>query len=251
MKSNLHKIINIPKIFIPVIHFFFTGYTGICQETQLAYNDTVYNEKIKTTLLYNENDKLSDPVLRMGYQEKLVLTFDELSSEIGNYYYTFIHCGANWEPTSLMQSEYIEGFSYEQITDYELSFNTNIDYIHYTVKFPNENVSLKLSGNYIIKVYANFNENDMVLARRFSIIDPIVKINAQVKKPIMSKYMEDGQEIAFKVITGNPLIFSNNELNYEFHEGNVFQGGSEFRYFNIKSIRYQSEYIKSIEFARP
>ena len=29
---------------------------------------------------------------------------------------------------------------------------------------------------------------------------------------------------------------------------NIFKGGNEFRYFDIKSIRYQTEYVKGIDF---
>jgi hypothetical protein len=32
---------------------------------------------------------------------------------------------------------------------------------------------------------------------------------------------------------------------------NIFQGGNEFRYFDIKSIRYISEYVRFIDFAAP
>jgi hypothetical protein len=49
-----------------------------------------------------------------------------------------------------------------------------------------------------------------------------------------------------------PDIFGNNEVIYNsLSEKNIFSGGNEFRYFDIKSIRYQSEFIKRIDFLSP
>jgi hypothetical protein len=47
-----------------------------------------------------------------------------------------------------------------------------------------------------------------------------------------------------------PEFVGNNELKYNsLSDKNIFSGGNEFRYFDIKSIRYQSEYISKIDFA--
>ena len=47
-----------------------------------------------------------------------------------------------------------------------------------------------------------------------------------------------------------PDFYGNGELKYNsLSDKNIFPGGNEFRYFDIKSIRYQSEYVKSIDYA--
>ena len=43
-----------------------------------------------------------------------------------------------------------------------------------------------------------------------------------------------------------PLFVKDDELVYDYDDVNVFDGGSEFRAFDIKSIRYHSERIKNI-----
>ena len=45
-----------------------------------------------------------------------------------------------------------------------------------------------------------------------------------------------------------PLFVKQNQLIYDYEEGNTFESGNEFRYFDTKSIRYHSEKIKEIEF---
>ena len=49
-----------------------------------------------------------------------------------------------------------------------------------------------------------------------------------------------------------PDFYGNNELKYNsLSDKNIFKGGNEYRYFDIKSIRYLSEYIKSIDYVIP
>ncbi len=280
MNKFIYYNIKIHLIFAFKVVFIFPSISQANNiETDTIIQDKIYKKTIKTVLLHKTDDKLSEPLLRTGYGETLVLSFDDLVSNIKDYYYTFVHCDAYWRPTDLQLFDYLEGLSYDQIENYQLSFNTNIDYVHYTLEFPNSNISLKLSGNYIIKIYEDFDENKLVLTKRFSIVDPSVQINAAIKKPIMSKYMEEGQEVAFTINTESyyindpynelkiilkqnsrwdnaitltkPLFIRGNELSFEFHEQNVFSGDSEFRYFNIKSTRYKSQFVKEIEYIYP
>ena len=45
-----------------------------------------------------------------------------------------------------------------------------------------------------------------------------------------------------------PLFVKNDELIYEYDEGNTFLGNNEFRHFDIKSLRYHSQNIEDILF---
>ena len=44
------------------------------------------------------------------------------------------------------------------------------------------------------------------------------------------------------------MFIRNNELIYDYDEDNVFSAGNEYRHFDIKSMRYQSERIRKITF---
>ena len=49
-----------------------------------------------------------------------------------------------------------------------------------------------------------------------------------------------------------PEFYGNNKLNYNsLSDKNIFKGGNEYRYFDIKSIRYKTEYVRKIDFASP
>jgi hypothetical protein len=49
-----------------------------------------------------------------------------------------------------------------------------------------------------------------------------------------------------------PDFYGNNELKYNsLSDKNIFHGGNEYRYFDIKSVRYQTEYVNRIDFGAP
>jgi hypothetical protein len=243
------------------------------------YKDYTYSENIKTVLLFKKGWELSLPIIELNSDEKLQLMFDDLGSNTKNYYYTIIHCDTEWAPSNLSPSEYIDGFNENQIKNYFYSFNTTYDYVHYELTFPNDEISPKLCGNYILLVYEFDNPDAIILTRRFYIVDTKIGINAQIKRPSSPDFIDTGQEIDFSIIykgyyirdpfsdikinilqnnrydncisSLKPLFVKQNELEYSYNYENVFLGGSEYRYFDIKSMRYQSEHIKQIDFNYP
>lgn len=240
--------------------------------------DDLNARKVKSVQLFRHGWRLSYPIIELNGSDKLELCFDVLGNESENFSYTIVHCDADWRETNLAPSEYIDGFYEDQITDYSFSFNTKIPYTHYKLLLPNENLKPKLSGNYLLIVYDSFNKENIILKRAFYIYEPMIGIEAKVKRPMLTEYRDKGQEIDFSIdysgysiddpyqeirviVSQNgrfdneirnlkPLFVRPSELDYNYNEENIFMGGSEFRYFDIKSLRYQSEYIRSIEFKK-
>ncbi|MFH2143435.1 MAG: DUF5103 domain-containing protein [Bacteroidota bacterium] len=245
----------------------------------LRYNNHVYKDSIYTIQLHKEGWELTYPVINLDSEDRLLLSFDDLNPEIKNYYYTFVHCNTIWEPSGLMTNEFLEGFAENQINDYSFSFNTTIKYVHYSVVFPNDDVKFVYSGNYIVMVYEDFNQEKLVFTRRFSVVEQLAQIDAVIKQASQLDLRKSSQEIDFTikhsglqiddpyndikvVICQNnrwdnavkdikPLLIKNNELYYDYDQENVFEAGSEFRNFDIKSIRYQTQYIQEIVFKEP
>ncbi len=245
----------------------------------LRYQNHTYRKNIKTIQLHKENWELSYPVIKLKSDEKLVLSFDDLDADVKNYSYTFEHCNAKWESSNLLPNEFIDGFPENEIRNYEYSFNTTYQYTHYSLTFPNEDIDLLLSGNYVIKVYLDYNKDSLVLTRRFSIVEHKTEIIPLIKQATLIDKRKYCHEIDFTikhsgynindpfgelsvVITQNnrwdnakydlkPLFVKDNELVYDYDMENVFMAGSEFRNFDIKSIRYQSQYISQIEYVKP
>ncbi|MDG1477161.1 MAG: DUF5103 domain-containing protein, partial [Vicingaceae bacterium] len=93
-------------------------------ENFIRYDDYTYDDSIKTVLLYNMRNEMSYPIMSLNGNEQIKLSFDDLRRENSIYNYTIIHCNANWEPSNLEKSQYIEGFFEDELFDFDYSNNT-------------------------------------------------------------------------------------------------------------------------------
>jgi hypothetical protein len=255
------------SLLIPV---FFT------QAQDITYEDRIYDPNIETVLLYKAGNQLSDPVIRLNSNDKLWLSFDDFSKETFRFKYTFIHCNEFWEPSDLRQIDYLDGYFEGEILDYHFSLNAIPGYIHYTHVLPDPDMRIKLSGNYILKVYVdNDSDENVLFTRRFFVVEPVTTIETEIPYyPKRLEYTRKKQQIDLRILT--PDLFNAepkqrisvtiqqngrwdnakmgikatsvlmNELQYNFRDGIVFDGGNEFRHFDMKSFLYQSMYIRQI-----
>lgn len=248
------------------------------QANSLRYDNFIYKESIKTPEIHRKGHTLSYPVIELNTNDTIELTFDELSSDISDYYFTVIHCNSAWQPSGLSPSDFIDGFVENPVTAYKPSFNTLINYINYSIRIPDEYLRLKISGNYILFVYENSDKEQPVLTRRFFVTDTRTEITAEIKRATSIDLMKSHQEVDFNIkhtfrcndpygdikvfvsqnyrsdnmITSlKPLFVKNNELIYNYEDGNLFPGGSEFRWFDAKSVRYQTERVGTIVYKKP
>jgi type 9 secretion system plug protein len=243
-------------------------------DNYLRYENYVYVNNIKTVTLEKYGLQLSDPVIGLNSGDQLVLTFDDLDGDVKNYSYTFIHCNADWTPSQVIISQYLHSFFDAPLTDYQYAFNTLQTYTHYKLIFPNENLSPALSGNYLLKIFLTEYPDSVILTRRWMQFDSKVQIDANVKRATVIEDRYSKQEIDFSVaystnfiqnpfsdikitimqnsrwdntITNlKPLYLKDNLLDYNFDEENVFNGGNEFRNFDTRSLRFQTQFVKKI-----
>ena len=251
-----------------------------CLSTFASDNTSGYKSEIKkvsihTVQCYPLGWELSPPIVELNSQNQLQFSFDELGKDIQDYSYRIIHCDADWKSSSLSEFDFLDGFSENQIQDYEFSFNTNVDYVHYSLLLPNGDVKLKLSGNYILEVYQDFDVEKVILRQRFMILDSKIELKGKVKHPIDMDRRKTHQEVLFSIFHPNflidnphsdltvilrqndrsdgsqmkvkPIFIRKDELVFDNNQVYVFPGNNEFHYFDLKSFRYQSIYIRSIE----
>jgi hypothetical protein len=245
----------------------------------LDHKDFTYKSTIKSVRFHKKNWELSYPILDLKDQLSLILSFDDLGDQPETYSYTLVHCDHLWEPSQILKSDYIDGLQEEIIQDYEFSRNTHQNYVHYSLELPNEDMQFKLSGNYILKVFQNYDQDDLVLTRRFLVVDSKVKIEGGASRSNNLDFFHSHQEVDFKILHPNlrldnplynidvvlvqnfdwstaikdlePAFMATGELIYDYEEGNLFQGLSEFRHFDIKNLNYITEGIERIQFERP
>ena len=245
------------------------------EDLNVVLENKTYQKSIKTILVHRKGWELSNSAMQLNSNEVLQFSFDELGSNLGDYYYTVIHCTHDWKKSDIIESNYLEGFFQDYISTYKFSFNTVQPYVHYEVEIPNKNLKITQSGNYIFKVYKNNNQNEVVFTQRFKVYENIIATKAKVNRPTLLVERNYKQEIDFElditklnvlnlqedlhvVIQQNnrwdneitnltPLYIKGNELIYDYNnKENMFDGGNEFRFLDIKTLRYRGQKVKQI-----
>ncbi|MCU0362976.1 MAG: DUF5103 domain-containing protein [Bacteroidales bacterium] len=244
------------------------------------FDEKVFDDRIKTVLLHKEGWNLSYPVIKLKSSDRLILKFDLLGNNAETYYYTFVHCDKDWKKSGIFPNTYLNGYAENPIEAYRRSFNTTVSYFNYSLSFPNDRVEFVISGNYALVVYDAQNPSVPVITKRFVVTEDAVSISMNVGRPLMTKNNDTHQQVTFTVshpgLTFNdpvrtvfasilqngrwnsartnlkPDFFGTSELKFNsLSDKNIFSAGNEFRYFDIKSIRYQSEFVMRIDYVAP
>jgi hypothetical protein len=231
--------------------------------------DFIYNETIKTALLYpgadnaeNPSRLIGPPVIPLSSNRQLVLEFDDLKADYDNFRVKLIHCNADWTKSVLNDIEFTYEFNDYRITKFSQSFSTKIPYFHYYFEVP----KVKLSGNYVLVVFSD-NTRKPILSRRFMVYDNKVSITAQARFSQGIQQSRSEQQVDFSLdYKSLPLISPQSDLtvvlrqnfrwdnaktnfkptnirpfdkiiDYQFFNlENSFKGGNEFRYFDSRTL---------------
>jgi hypothetical protein len=243
-------------------------------DKQLRYEDYIYKPNIKTAQLYESTWEFSPPLIEFNSGQQLQLSFDDLDLNKKQYSLSLVHCDAKWNPSDLMISEYLSGYFDMNIINWSFSVNTLQKYAHYSVLFPTSGMALTKSGNYIVYVYENGDQKNLVLTRRFMVFQNKVTVVANIRQAVGNDDQYAKQHIDFNILSSgyditNPftdlkvVLTQNNrwdnaiydikptfttpqQLTYSLDDASTFNGGAEFRYFDTRSLRTYTERINKI-----
>lgn len=251
--------------------------TDYYDSTSIRYTNKIYKKSIHTPQIYKSGNELSYPFIELNSNDTLIASFDDFETDLHNYRYTIIHCDKNWNPSKLNFYEYAEGFEDNPIRNFAFSVNTFQSYIHYWITFPNEDLRITKSGNYLLVIYEE-DRNTPILTLRFFVYEQLSQIDAIAHQASLAEYRKTHQEVDFTIKTfmniNNPFtevsvvvsqnfrfdnaiydlkpqFIKDNEFIYNYEQENIFPGGSEFRWVDAKSIKFQSERIQAIVYERP
>lgn len=230
------------------------------------YRTAVFSEEIKTLQVLVNGEQLSRPVIELGSADRIDITFDELSYENSTFYYKIIHCNADWTESDLSSMEYLDGFDRNVIGTYDYSVSTTVNYIHYTLSLPNEDVRPTLSGNYAVLI-ARDNDFDagLVACACFSVVEPLASFAVNVTGATMLELNGRYQQLDIEVrvdevasrqpvtdfilvVSQNgradsrrhittPTYISGSTLQYKNSRQLIFEAGNQYR-----SIDFSSRY---------
>lgn len=239
----------------------------------------IYDPKIKTLRVITNDNFENPPLLLLGSDQYLTISFDELSSDINWISYRIIHCNANWQPSRISELEYLDGFNEISLDDVTPSFNTFVPYHHYRLQIPNDKVQLRLSGNYMVQFYRDDNPQQVIASACFSVFEHNTEILASVSTNTDIDFNRQHQQVSLRlgwkngmlsnpadelrvsviqnnrpdseVIVVNPTRFSANEAIYEHNRALIFEAGNNYRRFEITSHKYPGIGVEKISFFNP
>ncbi|MFN2313836.1 MAG: type IX secretion system plug protein domain-containing protein, partial [Bacteroidales bacterium] len=163
-------------------------------------------ENVKSITFEKDGLRPAYPFMQPWNGEELTLHFDIIESPGGSLWYSLIHCDRDWNMSDLFTSDYLKGFDENQITDYLPSFNTRVNYTHYSLKLPNNDVSFLVSGNYIITVWNQGEPDAPLLRRRFFVSEGSSSAQVVFRRPMKPGTTETHQRAEITVSTGSLAV---------------------------------------------
>jgi len=238
------------------------------------YTDSVYHHEIKSVEFYNTSKKASFPIIPLNSGETVTLGFDNLKGGTINYHYTLEHCDAEWNSSNISPTEYLKNYNDDLLSNYSYSIATVQKYTHYELKLPNDNIAPKIPGNYILKVYEDTDPTKLVLTRRLYVVSPKISVIGEIVPSADNATRQTNQKINFTLDYGNLrvqnpnrdvriLVMQNNrsetgimnnqptyirgtQLLYTDVSINDFPAGNEFRHFDTRTLKLNSQNIQHI-----
>lgn len=212
-------------------------------------------------------------VIALGSGQYFNVSFDDLNAQLRDLKYTVIHCTYDWKPTpSLMKSEYLNGFEEGYINEYAYSMTTLQHYLNYHFTFPNEDMQLSKSGNYLLCVYED--EEHLLFTYRLMVVEEKVSVHPDLQASTNVAERFTHQEIRFQVKpeavrlinpaqsvkvvlmqnkrADNAMLFpkpyaqQGEVLLYDKAGDNIMEGGSEFHRFNMRSMVKTLENVREV-----
>jgi len=202
-------------------------------------------------------------MIQLGGNEFIHIDFDLFDEKSERLYYSITHCNADWTPSDLNETEYIEGMNDREVEQCEGSFNTYANYFHYRLTLPNARTAFTLSGNYVVKFYSPSNPDEVFLIACFYVYENSVSVSAAVSGNTDISFNQGEQQVSLSIshpdleianpeedlkiyviqnhrpeqrrYVQNPMIISPTLLSYTHNPHLIFEGGNEFRRFEVLS----------------
>ncbi len=236
--------------------------------------DKVFMKNINGIKLFPLGNQFGYPIIPLGATMVLALHFDDLSSNIKNYSYTYQLCNADWQPVDLSEMDYINGFLQNRLTQYRASSIAAVKYIHYQALLPDKSCMPSKAGNYLLKVFLNGDTSKLAFTKRILIYNEQIPVGVKILSPYNSQLARTHQKVQFTINVAKcnifnpkqqlkvvvlqnyrwdnavtdiqPVFMRGNQYEYNGEQDCLFPAGRDYRWADLRSFRYQSERIASI-----
>lgn len=240
----------------------------------------IFDPTFRTLKIQRSDNFFLPPVISLRGDEALTVNFDRLGEDRDFLRYRLLHCNADWQPSGLVESEYLSGFNDLAIEDYAFSQNTFVHFVNYRIELPAEELRPLVSGNYLLQVYDEQDPGETLLQARFCVSEETVEIMAQAdsqtdrglngefqqldvildtgQTAIRNPYSDITLTVEQNAIPGtdavvirNPQRVQGNRVIYEHLNELIFPAGNEFRRFETVRADYPGMNVDSVRYVGP
>lgn len=256
-----------------------------------AQRNVVYSPMLHTLQVITNDDWMQPSVINLNSDDFVTVSFDYFSHDYHRFACHLIHCNADWKPSELFEVDYMDGFNDRPIEWYHNSLNTTFLYTHYAVDYPNDDLNIKVSGNYKLIIFdedadaadyaslPEYKKHPVVAEACFRVVEPCVSVSAEVSSNTDIDTHVSSQQVSFSIHHNDYLIdrperdlkvfVSQNDrpditvdniqptyinpgrLDYVHNKKLIFPGDNEFRRFEIINMYNSSQRVDRITFFDP
>lgn len=200
------------------------------------------------------------PTLGLNDMDVITLKFDLLGDVDIQLGYRLEHCDRDGEVSNLTVNEVFDGFNSFEIYDFDYSRTIEQQYSNYIIDLPNDDISFKLSGRYRLDII-NEDDGSILFSKDIYVVDDQVDIESTIRRSIFEGDLGTKQQLSVAVSydthlgidpyndvesqvirNGDPLSKREliakkaykGEIIYDDRDVNLFEGGNEFRQFDIR-----------------
>lgn len=250
------------------------------EEMERCYTHPLADD-VKTLRVITNGDFQQLPVIDNTNNSSLEISFDILSDEQVFLQYRLVHCDANWVPDDLSELDFVDGFQPTRVENVTPSFNTFINYWHYSLSFPNVDTRLLISGNYAVIFHPEDDPDSPVAMACFSVSEQMAFAGGEVSGKTDIDYRAEHQQLTLEcswsaarlpylnptsdlhlVVTQNhrpdtrrdilaPSRIDANKAYYEHQPNLIFEAGNTFRRFEFIDRHYATLGIEQLRFENP
>lgn len=239
----------------------------------------IFDNNVRSLKVCLASNMYVPPVLMMNSDDRLLVNFDYLDYDVHYLRYSVTHCNADWQPSQLVESEYVSGFNYADIDDYAPSEATYVHYYNYQFSLPNSDMEFLVSGNYLLSVYEQDDPSKILFQTRFSVCEGKVSVFPQVTSRTDIEYNNRFQQVSFDirykpnqikdpyseftcivsqnsrddnaVVVNRPTMVGVDHVTYEHNRDLIFAAGNEFRRFETVNAHNINMGVQSIRYYEP
>ncbi|MBR6283420.1 MAG: DUF5103 domain-containing protein [Muribaculaceae bacterium] len=240
---------------------------------------TIFDTNVRSLKVAPASNMYLPAVLVLGGDDRLIVNFDYLDYDVHYLRYSLLHCDAQWTPSQLMESEYVEGFNYADIDDYAQSESTFTHYYNYSFALPNDDMRFTRSGNYVLRVYEQDDPDNVLFQTRFMVVEPKVTVLTDVTTLTDESYNDAHQQLTINlryrpgviadpygeittvimqntrtdnaVVLRRPMSAGIGTVTYEHQPELIFEAGNEYRRFETVNIHSLNMGVAGINYVKP